>query len=180
MAKLSIHQSIYVLTLTYCHRLPFQYFPIHLTSAPTCQRAIPTSLPDSPHLNSQLQFICCQTVYRLIWLTHSLFFAFMTEFPVFFLGQISRLQFCFVMTSSPCLCPGKDLCLLFLTTSFICVLPDSWLPVSTSAELQESLAITSVGFISPKTFSITPSPGSHPPWPPGLLQSFCLLYWISC
>ena len=75
-------------------------------------------------------------------------FAFMRDFPVFFLGRISRLQFFFVMTSPPRLCPGKDLRLLLPTTNFICVLPDSWLPVSASAELQESPAITPVGFIS--------------------------------
>ncbi|KAM8729536.1 uncharacterized protein AB9X84_026763 isoform 2-T3 [Acanthopagrus schlegelii] len=31
----------------------------------------------------------------------------MTDFPVFFLGRISRLQFCFVMTSPPRLCPAE-------------------------------------------------------------------------
>ena len=82
----------------------------HLTSAPTCQSDTPTSLPDSPHLDFQLQLIYDQPVRRLGWLARS------------FSAWLSRLP--------------RLVCI------FACVLQVSWLPVSTSAKLQEDPAKT--------------------------------------
>ena len=73
-----------------------------------------------------------QSEWRLLWLAQSLPDCSLLSSQTFqhFLGRISRLRPCFFLTYLPHLCLGKDLHLLFPTTSFICVLPDSWLPVS--------------------------------------------------
>lgn len=138
----------------------------------TSPLVLPASQPHPPccltHLESQPQLICSQPVLRLP-LAHSfcarLFFAFMTNFPTYLLGQISRLRPRFVLTSPP-----PVLRLLFPTTIFACVLPDSWLPVSISATLQEAPAKTLVGFFSLIT----------PPRSPGLFWIIDSLSWFSC
>ena len=73
----------------------------------------------SPGLSAaaHLQSACIKTPPHSF--SARLFFAFMTHFQ-----------------------PGKALCLLFPTTIFACVLPVSWLPVSTLAKLQEVPAKT--------------------------------------
>lgn len=149
-----------------CHSLQFQYLSTHLTSGPTCQPATPTLLPDSPgisaaaHLQSASiktpfgSFILCQIVLCLHDKLSNVFT--WTDFP-------ASTQVC---PDFPASCSSPP----FPTTIFACVLPDSWLPVSISATLQEAPAKTLVGFFS----LITPSRS------PGLFWIIDSLSWFSC
>ena len=163
--------------------LPPHPYVVTVCNSSTCPLTSPLVLPDSqPHppccLTHLIWNLSCSSSavsqYKdSLWLIHSVPDCSLPSWQTFqriYLLRISWLRLRFVLTSPPCLCPGKNLCLLFPTTIFTCVLPVSWLPVYISATLQKAPAKILMGFFSLMT----------PPRSPGLFWIIDSLSWFSC